>query len=397
MQSTYTQIESHFRKSHGKHLSILINQCGIEHFELLENALMEAYLKALKVWPFKGMPDNPSAWIHTVSKRSFLDSLKKKSPEELTALTSATHGIEETLPEEGEIKDGELKLLFLICHPQLKPRDQLAFMLKSLSGFGIKEIAKAMMSQPEQIKKSLYRARKFVQPESLNFELTDSSAYHQRVDMVHKALYLLFNEAYYPSTSEQTIRKEMCIEAMRLCKYLCEHQVGNQDSYALMSIMCYHISRYESRIDEDNKLILLANQNREKWDSYFIELGHFFLDKSTDAEGEKSVYQIEAAICGQHCIARSIEDTNWGTLELLYNALLRIKNNDWVKLNYIVVLIMGGKLDKAKSIFEEIDEKSIKSHKEHYYHVGAELYKKLKDHYMAKMWVAKARRSLENM
>jgi len=395
-QTAVVHIENHFRKSHGKHLSILIKQFGLENLDLLENALMESYLKALKTWPYSGIPNNPNGWIHTVSKRHYIDVLRRRNKQVHTELKNDTFLQPEPQWDNiHEIQDDELRLLFVICHPQLKPRDQLAFMLKSLSGFGIKEIAKALLSEPEQIKKSLFRARQKIKEEKIKFDWPGNRALDSRRKMVHKALYLLFNEGFYPSTSTLAMRKEMCLEAMRLCRVLCDHNLGDSDSYALMAIMCYHISRFESRSDEDNRLILLADQDRKNWDTYFIGLGHHFMEKSIQGSQRNSVFQIEAAICGKHSMADSISATDWTSLSRLYERLLQLKNTDWVRLNYIVALMMDGQLKRARSLFENIDEKKSQSFAAHYYHVGAELYKRSKNEYLARMWMAKAKCSLE--
>ena len=360
--------------------------------EQIENALMDAYLQALRIWPFNEMPENPSGWIYKVAQRKLLDELKRKHHGNLV-LDGIDYADFDQLEDLDlvEVKYPELKLLFTICHPKLQEQDQLAFMLKSISGFGIREIANALLSSESKIKKRLQRARKFLIENAVKFDWPSLGELKQRRETVHKSLYLLFNEGFYSSGGQSAVRKEFCVEAMRLCKYLCDHNLGNHDSFALMSIMCYHISRFDSRIDQEGELISIRNQDRSRWDQYFIKLGHHFLEKSADNNESKSVYQIEAAIGSHHCTADSIERTNWAILEILYRRLHQIKQTDLVLLNYIVVLIMSGKLNEAQTIFEKFDETSFKNKRVLYYQVGAELYKKLEDDFKAKMWIEKSK------
>lgn len=385
-------IDQLFRKSYGKIVSLLIGKYGVNSLELIENAAMEAYYKALKTWPFSEQPSNPQGWLYRCAQHAYIDEIRKRQ-RIATPLDQEAHeeGLSQSIDiDENEVKDPELKLLFLICHPKLKKEDQLAFMLKTLAGLGNKEISSALMVNESSIKKRLLRARQFIKEEQLTFDWPSETEIAERQVMVHTSLYLLFNEGFYSTHAEHWIRKDLCLEAMRLCKYLAEHNLANSDTLALLSLMCYHISRYESRLDKEGNIILLDAQDRSKWDPYFIKIGHHYLQKSNALNPDKSKFQIEAFISAQHCIAKSIDSTNWKLLKSLYKALYTKEKQDLVLLNLVIVHLHLDEIDEAKRIYNQMSAETFKSNKATYYMVGVELYSKLKDMYQIELLLERA-------
>lgn len=392
----FDQIDQIFRQSYGQLVASLISRFGLAQVNSAENAAMEAFYKALKVWPLQGIPNQPKAWLFTVSQRKMIDEFRKnrkvdnydKVPE------ISIQAPPEVLLE--DIKDPELRLLFIICHPRLKKEDRLAFMLKLLSGFGIREIANALLQNEEAIKKRLSRARQVLRNEDVHFALPKKEALTERQDLVHTAIYLLFNEGYYSSLPDRWIQKEFCLEAMRLCKYLCDHPLANADTFALMSLMCYHISRFESRIDQSHNMILLKDQDRSVWDAQFIELGAYYLEKSMSLTEMKTAFQLEAFISAQHSTAASFEKTNWDLLDTLYTRLHQLKQSDVVLLNLIMVKIQRRKLKEAQSMFELFEVGKLKQSKSIYYLVGAELYHQLSGAFASTQWIHRALNDIQN-
>jgi len=263
-------------------------------------------------------------------------------------------------------------------------------MLKTLAGLGDKEIASALMIQKATAKKRLLRARKTIKEQELKFEWPAKSEVSRRLELVHKSLYLLFNEGFYSTHAEHWIRKDLCQEALRLCKYLAESDYGDSDTYALLALMCYHISRYESRLDDQGNIILLDQQDRSKWDTAFIKLGHLYLGKSADRSDQKTKYQLEAWISAQHCLAPSIEKTNWKLLKRLYLTLYDKEPSDLVKLNLVIVYVHLDEIKHAERLFNSIDVDHFKTHRSTYYLVGVELYSKLKDMYRTELLLEQA-------
>ena len=370
-------IDQIFRRSYGKMVSVLLRKFGLQALDSIEDAVMDSYFKALKTWPYNSIPSNPEGWLYSAARNSLIDTFRsqKKFTKQVTEEIDHRNIFEF---EQERIGDPELQLLFLICHPELRIEDRLAFMLKTLSGFGDHEVANALLTKRATIKKRIQRARKTLHSKDIKFGWPGPSEISERRDLVHKCLYLLFNEGFYSSHKEKWVRKDLCLEAMRLCKYLSEHSLGNSDTSALMSLMCYHISRFESRLDQSGEIVLLDKQDRTKWDSYFIDLGHHYLEMSANKSDKKSKYQIEAFISAQHCMAPSVKETNWDMLLILYESLYQKEKNVLILLNLIVVLIQLDKVERAKDLYESIDSDKVHN-KVTYYMVGIELYDKLRN------------------
>lgn len=381
-------VDKLFRKSYGKMVALFLSKYGTSNLELIENAIMESYYKAMKTWPFKGIPTDCNAWLYRTASNALIDSFrrqKKTSTEELEL-----SDIEAEQINDETIRDPELKLLFLICHPDLKKEDQLVFMLKTLSGFGDHEISHALMQKKATIKKRLLRTKTWIKSNDLKFNWPSDEELKSRLSMVHTVLYLLFNEGFYSSHPEYWVRKDLCVEAMRLCKYLVDHRLANYETNGLMSLMCYHISRYESRVDDNGQLILLQDQDRSTWNQYMIKLGNYYLKRSASENSEKSIYQIEAFISAQHCLAKDFDSTNWKMLKELYTALYKNAEQEFTLLNLILVNIQLHELDEAKQQFESINVDDIKNNKTTYYLVGMKLYEKLKDQMQLELMLEKA-------
>jgi RNA polymerase sigma-70 factor (ECF subfamily) len=218
-----------------------------------------------------------------------------------------------------------LQLIFACCHPSLKEEDKVALTLKTVSGFGVKEIAKALLTQEETIQKRVYRAKQFIQQNNIVLEIPAGKALQQRLDTVHTVLYLIFNEGYNASKSDELIRKDICAEAMRLCLLLCEHKtVTHPASFALLALMCFQASRFESRLDKNNTIILLQQQDRSLWNHELIDRGYYYLNKSSSGENI-TVYHIESAIAAEHCLAKNFASTNFQRLLHLYDMLWQMK------------------------------------------------------------------------
>jgi RNA polymerase sigma-70 factor (ECF subfamily) len=238
-------------------------------------------------------------------------------------------------------------MIFACCHPALNADDQLAFTLKTVSGFSVAEISRALQTNEPAIQKRLYRARKYLQDNQIQLEIPAGKSLDLRLDTVHTVLYLIFNEGYNSTESEQLIRKDLCAEAMRLCKLLSEHRWGKKpSSFALLSLMCFQASRFESRVDENHEIILLSDQDRNKWDKQLIALGYHYLSRASEGEA-LSIFHLEAAIAAEHCLSLSFKETNWERMLGLYDLLLERKPSPLVKLNRSVVLAQTGRVEIA--------------------------------------------------
>jgi RNA polymerase sigma factor (sigma-70 family) len=342
-----------FRHEAGKMIAVLTRLFGMHNLSMAEDVVQDAFLKATQTWKFKTVPDNPSAWLMQVAKNKALDILRRKnvadhySVELSNQLQEATDNYVDQVFLDTEIEDSQLQLIFACCHPSLKEEDKVALTLKTVSGFGVKEIAKALLTQEETIQKRIYRAKQFIQQNNITLEIPTGKALQQRLDTVHTVLYLIFNEGYNASKSDELIRKDICAEAMRLCLLLCEHKtVTHPASFALLALMCFQASRFESRLDKNNTIILLQQQDRSSWNHELIDRGYYYLNKSSSGENI-TIYHIESAIAADHCLAKNFASTNFKRLLHLYDMLWQMKPTPVVQMNRAIVLSYTGKTKDA--------------------------------------------------
>lgn len=349
----HTLVDHLFRHESGKMVAVLTRIFGMHKLDMVEDVLQEAFLRAASTWTFNKVPENPSAWLMQVAKNRAIDIIRRQhyfeqySKEVARQLLQETENTVGQFFSEAEIADSQLRMIFACCHPSLNEEDQLALTLKTVSGFGVAEIARALVTNEATVQKRLYRAKQFLQQNEIALEIPSGRALTARLDIVYTVLYLLFNEGYNSLKDDELIRRDLCAEAMRLCLLLSQHRSGNRPAtFALLSLMCFHASRFESRMDENNSIILLQNQDRSKWDKELANRGYFFLEKSSTGS-DLTIYHLESAIAAEHCLAPSFEATNWQRMLALYDLLLEIKNTPQVALNRAIVLAQLQQLPQA--------------------------------------------------
>lgn len=323
---------------------------------MVEDVVQEAFLKAAQSWRYDRLPHNPAAWLMRVAKNKAIDIIRRQHLARLYSedlaqqlRTQAAEAIEtaEQLFLDTEIADSQLRMIFACCHPSLKVEDQIALTLKTISGFSTAEIARALVTSEATIQKRLYRAKQFLRQERIALEMPVGNQLTERLEIVYAVVYLLFNEGYNSGKEEELIRRDCCVEAMRLLVLLSNHAVGNRPAtYALLALMCFQASRFESRIGENNTIILLQYQDRSTWDKDLIKKGFQYFNHSSQGQ-ELTIYHIESAIAAEHCMARSFEETNWQRMLYLYDLLLEQKPTSLVKLNRAIVLAQLGQAAQA--------------------------------------------------
>ncbi len=340
-------------------VAVLTRIFGLPNIELAEDIVQDAFTQALKEWTFK-TPENPAAWLMMTAKNKAIDILRrdryKKNYEDESSYNLqyeySSIPIIENLFMHNEIKDSQLRMIFACCHPSLAYADQIAFTLKFCSGFSIDEIAAALLSNHETIKKRIQRAKKFISDKNLKFDIPAGNELKKRLDIVLHSVYLLFNEGYNSGNKSELIRKDLCEEAIRLGLMLTENEYINQPKcFALFALMALLASRFESRLNTDGEIILLEEQDRSKWNTELINLGLYYLNKSSEGN-EISDYHVEAAIVAEHSIAKNFNETNWTRILQLYDILIKINSSPVVLLNRAIVI---GKLSGAKKAIEEIN------------------------------------------
>lgn len=244
----------------------------------------------------------------------------------------------QTPPLEKEIQDDQLRMMFSCCHPELSTDAQVTLILKTLCGFSVSEIARALLANEASIEKRLGRARRLFRQSGSPDAISDGSKISGRLEAVCEAIYLLFNEGYHGSRSERTVREELCFEAIRVALLISEHPEGDRPrTHALLALLCFHAARLAGRTDDEGDLIQLEMQDRSRWDQDLIARGFHFMEKSAIGE-ELSEYHLEAAIASLHCAAPSYERTEWAKILQLYDELYQLKPSPIVALNRAIAL-----------------------------------------------------------
>jgi RNA polymerase sigma-70 factor (ECF subfamily) len=324
-----------FRREAGKMVATLVRILGMRRVELAEDVVQDALCRALEVWKYRGIPENPSAWLFQAARNRAVDLLRRSA-----LLDRAAPRLSARLPTsvaEGDIRDDQLRMMFACAHPSVPPEGQVAIILKYLCGFGVQEIAQAFLTSAAAVEKRLARAKRAFKREALA-DLPNAKAMAKRLDSIHQALYLLFSEGYHGSHPERAVREDLCSEALRLASLLPDHPAtASPSTFALLALLCLHAARLPSRIDDAGSLVLLEAQDRARWSRPLIEQGVLYLGRSAQGS-ELTPYHLEAAIAAHHVRARSFAETDWQAILDLYSRLLEIRPTPVVALNRAIAL-----------------------------------------------------------
>ena len=334
-----------FRHEAGKLISVLTGIFGINRLQLAEDVVQEALIRALRTWPYAGIPENPAAWLTQTAKNLAIDLIRReklfhdKEPEIVSFMEDwATDAGTDSPRLDSEIRDGRLRLMFACCHPVLSLEDQTALALKTLCAFSPAEIAKAFLTTEAAVAKRLTRAKQKIRDEHIPFEIPAGNEVSRRLDAVLQTIYLLFNEGYKASSGDDLIREELCQEAIRLAALLGEHPVGNQPrTHALIALMLLNAARLPARTDAEGNILRLKEQDRSTWNQAMIARGVQHLSQSASGN-ELSAYHLQAGIAACHCAASDYESTNWEKILSLYDQLLQLENSPVVALNRAVAV-----------------------------------------------------------
>ena len=326
-----------FRTEFTKITAVLCKSFGIEHMETAEDLASETFLSALENWTYKGIPENPTAWLYTVAKnkaRNFLTReqlFNQKISPQLKNESTATHQVEIDLSEQN-ISDSQLQMLFAVCHTGISPESQIGLALRILCGFGIEEIANAFLTNKENINKRLFRAREKLREQKVPIELPSAHHIDQRLDAVLTTLYLLFNEGYYSESNEEILREDLCNEAIRLTSLLITNpQTGLPRVNALLSLMYFQSSRFAARKNAKGELVLYHDQDESLWDQEMIAKAVYFLHRASTGQ-TISKYHLEASIAYWHTV-KSDSKEKWENVLQLYNHLLQLEYSPIAALN----------------------------------------------------------------
>ena len=370
-----TLIPHLFRTEFSKITSVLLKRFDIGHIEVAEDIVSETFLLALETWGYKGIPENPTAWIYAVARNKTKNYIQRQHilVDKVIPAAGEPHPTEMPIEidlSEKNITDSQLHMLFAICHPAISPESQVTLSLRILCGFGVEEIANAFLTNTETIHKRLFRAKEKLRQEKVKIEFPSVTEINNRLHTVLTTLYLLFNEGYYSESHDAVVQKELCEEAMRLTSLLLENELTHLPMVdALYALMCFQSSRFAARKDKNGKVILFHDQDETQWDKVLISKGAYHLHRASRGS-IISKYHLEASIAYWHTIKADTKE-KWETILQLYNQLLCIEYSPIAALNRTYALSKAN--GKQEAIIEA--EKLQLTNNHYYFTLLGELHK----------------------
>ncbi len=328
MSDAARQLAVLFREQHGRLLALLLREAGLARLAAAEDALQQAMLAALRRWPFDGVPERPAAWLFEVARRALIDehrgNARRETGHELDLLPDPRSL--DAAPVERfarELDGDELALLFAVCHPDLPAASQVALALRTLGGFGLRELAAGLLTTEAALAQRLKRARDALGTlGDAALAVPPPQELPARRDAVLTALYLMFNEGYQSAAGSDYARRELCFEAIRLTRALAAHPVaGAPQAHALAATLCLHAARLSGRTDADGRPLLLPQQPRDRWDAGLVAMGMHHLDRSRSGD-TLTRWHCEAAIAAAHASAPRYADTDWRAIVEWYSRLI---------------------------------------------------------------------------
>jgi RNA polymerase sigma-70 factor (ECF subfamily) len=349
-------IEDVFRKESGRIVASLIRLSG--SFDLAEEALQEAFVLACRVWPEQGAPENPAAWLTTAARRRLIDAIRRDRTrrEKESALAYESPG-DVPPPEIGEssdnMPDDRLRLIFTCCHPALNRDAQVALTLRTLGGLTTTEIARAFLVPEPTLAQRLVRAKSKIRDAGIPYQVPAREKISERLVSVQAVLYLIFNEGYTSSAGD-LIRADLCTEAIRLSRVLCDLMPGDSESRGLLALMLLQDSRRSARVAPDGSMMTLEKQNRTQWNHAEIAEALALLNPNPDPDPGR--YQLEARIAAEHGKAATAADTNWKAIAALYEQLSWRVPTAVVALNQAAAVAMAYGCETGLALMDRISD-----------------------------------------
>jgi RNA polymerase sigma-70 factor, ECF subfamily len=322
---------------------------------LAEDLAQEALIAALEKWPESGIPDNPGAWLMTTARRRAVDELRRRAMahgkhEQLGATATRTteldvdrllERIDEPVDSLSTIDDDVLRLMLVSCHPVLSREARVALTLRLLGGLTTEEIGRAFLVPEATIAQRIVRAKRTIAEAHVPFEVPRGDELTERLPAVFEVLYLVFNEGYSATSRDDVLRPELCEEALRLARILAARLPGDGEAHGLLALMELQASRSRARVGPGGEIVLLAEQDRARWDHWAIRRGLEALARAEQYASPLGPYALQAAIAACHARARRIDATDWARIVALYDALVELTGSPVVELNRAVAVAMA--------------------------------------------------------
>jgi len=350
MKEEQQAVDKLYKSHFGKMVTAMLQFSRDLDLATAEDLVQDAFYSALSTWKVTGIPDNPAGWVYRASRNNALNLLRRnksfKSPFEGDHAT--TEGAQ---PNEDLFDDQKTYLLFACAHPRLSSKMQVVITLKYVANLRGESLAKALGMTVDGIDKILSRAKCLIRMENIFLKEVPPQQLKTRLPIVHKIIYLIFNEGYRAGSGKEIVREDLCEESLIMTKSLLDNHICNADTAALYSLLLFNAARMGARLTSSGELLDLTEQDRTLWDSDLIALGHYYFSQS-QIPGEISSYHYEAAIAYLHTHAKNFADTDWATITQLYTKLLHGKPNPFVSLNYAIALYYDGQKHSAFAVLE---------------------------------------------
>jgi RNA polymerase sigma-70 factor (ECF subfamily) len=338
-------------------LAGLIRRFG--DFDLAEDALQDAFAKAIEAWPAQGLPDSPAAWLTTVAQRRALDLIRRRATGHLYTDVPPDMAVPEA--EEGGlhpadvsgVEDDRLRLVFTCCHPAIGQAAQMALALRTLCGLSTREIARAFLEPEATTAQRLVRVKKKILEARIPYEVPSRDLLPERLQAVLGVVYLVFNEGYAATDTPGLVRPDLCAEAIRLARLIAELMPREAEVLGLLALMLLHDARRATRVGKEGAIVPLEEQERARWNRTEIAEGLALLDTAL-ALHRRGPYQVQAAIAALHARALRAEDTDWKQIAALYGGLLREQPGAVVELNAAAAVAMAEGAEHGLALMDRL-------------------------------------------
>ena len=370
-----------FRRESGRLIALLANRAGVARIDMVEDAVQDALVSAMRNWSINAVPTNPSAWLYTAARNALTDKLRRarfEVPEQFTHEPAAEP--DGSFSAESAFNDELLRLIAFCCHPSLTPASQLALTLRLACGLSVDEIAHALLTSPQSIMQRIVRAKRELRDAEVTFDIAPRELVQERLPRILNAIYLLFDAGYLSPRHPQWFRPLLCDDALRLVRMLADHPLtAEPETHALAALLHLTAARSPARADEEGHPVPLARQDRSRWNQAAINTGMEYFSRSIRGES-LTRYHIEAAIATVHASAASMETTDWAQIVRHYDQLCELFPSPVATLNRVIALRYARGAQEALLALRASDELHALQDTLLYHATMAELLEAIEEH-----------------